>query len=811
MNAGRPALRVLKVLGVAALLLLVVLGALGAWLRGRLRASLPLLEGASEVGGLGSGVTVTRDAQGVPTLSGSSRLDIARATGWLHAQDRFFQMDTLRRRGAGELAELFGRDALPLDREARMHAFREVARKVVAAETKEHRAMMAAYAEGVNQGLAALGAPPWEYAVLRAAPRPWTEEDTVLITYAMTLDLQEGTGRYVRNLAAIRDSLGRASLAFFAPLSAPGDAPMDGSVSAQAPVPPSSEIDLRTRADAGGEMTAAAGARPWEEGMSPGSNCFAVAGGPSGGALLANDMHLHLSVPNIWYRLRLKWPGHDETGVSIPGAPFIVAGSTGRIAWGFTNSNAGVGDIVVINPSVSPDLYHGPDKEALVPYEHRRATVAVRGSKPEELDFLWTVWGPVVGQTPDGRVLVFHWTEDDPAATNMDISGLEDAADVSQAVSLSHHLGIPAQNFVVADSAGRVAWTVAGRLPRRVGYDGRLPVSWAFGDRRWEGFLSDGEVPAIVSPSGGLVWSANNRNVGGSALEALGDSGYAIAARAGQIRDDLLALRQKGRPAAPADLMAVQLDDRAVLLSWWRDLLVSALTPAATEGHPARAAILSAARSWEGRADTGSVGYRAVREFRLAAARRVLDPIFRPCLEADPGFTWWRLNYEAPLETVLRERPAHLLDRAYRSWDELLAAAVDDVAAAYARDGADPRKATWGEHNVARIEHPFAMALPRRISRWLSGWLSMPADPLAGDDHMPRVQTPAFGASERFVVSPGREAEGLFNMPGGQCANPLSPYFSAGHEAWVRGEPVPFLPGSAVHTLELRPARAAMN
>ena len=228
---------------------------------------------------------------------------------------------------------------------------------------------------------------------------------------------------------------------------------------------------------------------------------------------------------------------------------------------------------------------------------------------------------------------------------------------------------------------------------------------------------------------------------------------------------------------------------------------------AALDGHPARAAILSAARNWEGRADTSSVSYRAVRAFRLAAARRVLDPIFRPCLEADPGFTWWRLNYEAPLETVLRERPAHLLDRTYKSWDELLSAAVDDVAASYAKEHADPRTATWGEHNVARIEHPFAQALPR----WLSGWLSMPADPLAGDDHMPRVVNPTFGASERFVVSPGREAEGLFNMPGGQCANPLSPYFSAGHEAWVRGEPVPFLPGTAVHTLELRPARAAIN
>ena len=804
MNRASPALRAFKATGVAFLLVAVAAAGLAAWLRGRVRASLPQLEGGASVPGLAGPVTVTRDSLGVPTLSGSSRLDVARATGWIHAQDRFFQMDTMRRRGAGELAELFGRAALPLDREARLHGFRELARRAVAAESPAHRAIIAAYTDGVNRGLSALRAPPWEYAALRTSPRPWSAEDTFLITLAMTLDLQEGTGRYVRNLAAIRDNLGRASLAFFAPLSTPDDAPMDGSISGLAPIPPASEIDLRRRADEGPGATASAAAgRPWEEAMSPGSNCFAVAGNPASGtaAILANDTHLRLALPNVWYRMRLKWPGHDETGVSIPGAPVIVAGSTGRIAWGFTNSNAGVGDVVVINPSVSPDLYHGPDNEALVPYEHRTQTVAVRGSKPETMDFLWTVWGPVVGETPDGRVLVFHWTEDDPAATNMAIAGLEDAGDVSQAVAVAHDMGLPAQNFVVADASGRVAWTIAGRLPRRVGYDGRLPVSWAFGDRRWEGFLAGGQVPTIASPAGGLVWTANNRTVGGAALEAIGDSGYAIAARARMIRDDLLALRSAGRPLVPADLMAVQLDDRAILLGWWRDLLVASLPPKALEGHPGRAAVLEAVRSWEGRADTGSVSYRAVRTFRLAVARRVLDPVFKPCVDSDPAFTWGRLNYEAPLEALLKERPAHLLDPQFRSWEDLLAAAVDDVSSSYSREHADPRTATWGEHNIARIEHPFAQLLPR----WLGGWLSMPADPLAGDDHMPRVQDPSFGASERFVVSPGREPEGLFNMPGGQCANPLSPYFGAGHEAWVRGTPVPFLPGAAEHTLVLSP------
>lgn len=142
-----------------------------------------------------------------------------------------------------------------------------------------------------------------------------------------------------------------------------------------------------------------------------------------------------------------------------------------------------------------------------------------------------------------------------------------------------------------------------------------------------------------------------------------------------------------------------------------------------------------------------------------------------------------------------------LLDPSFATWDDLLVAAADDVARSYREAGNNLGTATWGTLNAARIEHPFARFLPR----WAATWLAMPVDPLPGDSNMPRIQHPNFGASERFVVSPGHEDAGLFNMPGGQCSNPLSPYFRAGHEAWVRGDPTPFLPGRAEHTLELAP------
>jgi penicillin amidase len=805
MSARPAARRLLATAGVILAAAVVAAAAGGLWLRGRMVACLPTLDGAASLRGLAGPVSVARDALGVPTVSGSSRIDVARAMGWVHAQDRFFQMDVLRRRGAGELSEIFGAEALPLDREARMHGFRKLAAEVLARASPGQRALVVAYSEGVNAGLAALGSKPWEYCVLRTEPRPWAPEDCVLITYAMTLDLQESTGHFVRAMAAIRDELGPASLAFFAPVSTPMDAALDGSLSAAAPIPPASEIDLRRRGPATGAGMVVAAARDagWDDRETPGSNSFAVAGdlAAGGAAMVANDMHLHLSVPNIWYRMSLRWPGHEETGVTLPGAPTLVAGSTGRIAWGFTNSNAGTGDIIIVNPSLSPELYHGPKGGSLVPYERRTEMVAVRGSKPVEMDFPWTVWGPVVAEAPGGRQLVYHWTADDPAAMNLDILDLEDAADAAGAVAIAHHVGIPAQNFVVADSAGRIAWTVAGLLPKRIGYDGRLPVSWVFGDRRWEGFLASREVPAIISPPGGILWTANNRTTGGKSLEAVGDSGYDIAARARQIRDDLSALAHGSRPIEPKDLLAVQLDDRAVLLETWHSLLVSTLGPEVVAKKAARAALLEAAQKWDGRADAASVGYRVVRAFRLAVAHRVFDPIFAPCVDRDPDFTWTRFNYEQPLETLVKERPAHLLDPSFATWDDLLAAAADDVSLLYARQHADPRTATWGERNTASIGHPLARNLPG----WASSWLGMPADPLPGDSNMPRVQDTSFGASERFVVSPGHEAAGIFHMPGGQSSNPFSPFFRAGHEAWVRGDPTPFLPGPTEHTVEMAP------
>lgn len=812
---------------VSVLALLAVL-ALG-WGYARVRASLPMLDGRAAIPGLSGPATVERDNLGVPTIRAQNRADAARALGFLHAQDRFFQMDTLRRAAAGELSEEFGLMTLPRDRAMRMHGFRRQAQASLARLPADQRALIEAYAAGVNAGLAALGARPFEYLVIRGTPQPWKPEDTLLVAYAMLLDLQDGTGTYEQSLTTLRDQLGAPGVAFFAPLLTPADAALDGTTGPVADIPGPQVLNLRakTAGSVTPEASAAAsvavrtvtpdadllGPLGRDPDAVPGSNAFALSGAhtKTGAAMVAGDMHLGLRVPNVWYRASLEFPGHRITGVTLPGVPVVIAGSNGKVAWSFTNSYADTGDLVMfdVNP-VAPSLYRAPGRTDLLEIERRHESIGIKGHKPEERDYEWTIWGPIVNRDDKGRAYAYLWTGHDPDATNLNLLRMEDAATVADGVRVAHESGIPTQNLVIADAQGDIAWTIAGRLPRRVGYSGRLPVTFQFGDREWRGPVPAGEIPAVttkpVRPGAdlaapdGRIWSANQRMLGGDALTVLGDGGYARPNRAAQIRDDLARLEH----AAPADLLAVQLDDRALFLEPWHALLLATLSPGATAENQDRAKLRGYVEKWEGRASVEAVSYPVAKLFRIAVYTRVFTPIFASCKEANPNFKWSNFLLEGAVWRLLKDRPAHLLDPSYASWDALLVAAVDDTITELNRGGVRLPYATWGKRNTAEIRHPFSYTLP-----WFfRSWLDMPRTPLPGDVDMPRVQTPTHGASERFVVSPGHEDEGIFEMPCGQSGHPMSRYYRAGHSAWERGEPTPFLPGKTEHTLTLEPAAA---
>jgi penicillin amidase len=776
----------------AAVLVLVALG-LGLWVRGRLRASLPRLDGEVRLAGLLEPVTVERDGLGIPTVAGTARGDVARATGFLHAQDRFFQMDLQRRSAAGELAELFGAAALGADRRTRVFRLRAVARRVLASAGPEDRALLESYAEGANAGLADLGAVPPEYLVLRVSPQPWLPEDSVLVLLAMYQTLHDERGVRESNLGVLQDTLPAALAAFLAPRGTPWDAPLRGPAFETPPIPGPEVFRL--------DGTPAPAPGPPRGGTPAGSNNWVVAGKRTahGDPIVAGDMHLPLGLPNIWYRASLRWTdaGGEERrahGVTLPGLPVLVAGSNERVAWAFTNTEGDWTDLVIVETE-GTDRYRTPDGP--VPFERHEETLRVLGGEDETLEVLVTRWGPIVDRDHLGRPRAMRWTALAEGGVNLLHLGLETADDLDQAMAAAHRAGSPPQNFVAADADGRIGWTVLGRIPRRVGCDGRVPASRADGTCRWDGWLDDAEYPAIADPEEGILWTANARTVNGVWLDRMGDGGYALGARAGHIRDAL-----RGREGlTEADMLELQLDVRALFLEPWRELLLGLLTPAALAADPERAELREIVAAWDGRAAVDATGYRLVRGFRLSAAVTVLGSLTAPCSAADERFSFWSLEqYEGPLWALVTERPPHLLPPEHASWEALLLDAADRTVDELTPDGRPLREATWGERNTVRIRHPLSYGAPL-----LADWIDLPPTPLPGGTHMPRVQSPGFGASQRMAVSPGREEEGYFHMPGGQSGHPLSPHYRDGHEAWIRGEPTPFLPGPTEHTLRLLP------
>ncbi len=780
--------------------LLLLVGVAVGWGWWQMRGSLPQLDGQRPLAGLSAPVKIERDVLGVPTITGSSRADVARATGFIHAQDRFFQMDLLRRTGAGELAEIFGAGAVPSDQLHRLHGFRRTAEKVLALLPPEQRVVIDAYTAGVNAGLAALPRTPWEYLVLRTAPQPWRAEDSLLVVYAMWFDLQDSTAKFELSLAALRQAIGQGGVDFFAPRGTSWDSPLDGST-----LPPASLPALRLKAPAAPAVALASPVAA--EAFFPGSNSFAVAGAhtASGAGLLANDMHLTLGVPHIWYRAAFAWTdsaglAHRLDGITLPGTPMLAVGSNGRIAWGYTNANVDAMDVVSVETETTADLFYR-SSAGFTEIEQRAEPIKVKGAEPVPFTARWTEWGPIISSSGPGRHFALHWSAHDPVATNFNVLDLETAATAAEAVAIAHRTGMPNQNFVVADHAGTIAWTLAGKIPRRRGYDGRFPVSWVYGDRKWEGWLNPDEIPVVLNPPEGLLWTANQRLVGGEAYTKLGDFGYASGPRGRQIRDDLRQLVATKQKAAPADLLAIQLDDRAVFLERWQKFLLATLTDGAVAEKRTRGELRDAVRQWSGHASTDSAAYRLVRTWRLRVAELTLAPFLAQAREAYAGFSYATFQYEDALWQLTHEQPAHLLNPEHATWESLLLAAADDVIAETKSAGVSPARYTWGDYNTLAMRHPFNSFLPA----WLARCLEMPAQPLPGGADMPRVQSPTHGASERLVVSPGHEAEGIFHMPGGQSGHPLSPYYHAGHDAWVKGEATPLLPGPTQHTLVLNP------
>lgn len=780
------------VLGSVGLALVLVAG---AWLL--LRASLPRTDGSVALSGLSAQVEMSRDSLGVPVIRAGTLTDAIRGLGFVHAQDRFFQMDLYRRRAAGELAGLFGRAALPSDRRNRTLGLRERARRHLDSLPVRDRKWIDAYTAGVNAGLADLGARPPEYLLLRVAPERWRPEDCVLTWMAASLNLDRSGPE--RTTGVMRATLPRKLVAFLVPPMTRFDVPMVVSEEEPnggyrpLPIPGPEVVDLRERGhgtnSGNGLMTLQ------NDALTPGSNAWAVDSSltEDEGALLAGDPHGRLGVPSAFYRFELHWANRSAYGASFPGFPGMLHGATGDLAVGMVNGHTDQTDRIFVEVDETDSTRYrtptGPE-----PFGSRQEVVAVRGEEDVTLDVRTTRWGPVVDTDWKGRPLVVKRAAMSPVPV---VGGLIDvltASSVPEGLDVLTNLGAVSLGFVVADAAGRVGWTLSGPHPRRTGFDGSVPTSWAETGTGWEGLVTDSERPVIADSGRARVFHANNRPVGIDLFEEIRFLPSNTGVRAHRIRT-LLDSRDVFDEAAFHEM---QLDLRTPYFDYARDIVLEVVAP--DDSNTLLRRVRGHVADWDGTAATDQVGFRLLTVYNEALLRRVLGALLAPADSAAPssGPPWSKAR-EAFLR-ILEERPAHLVPPGYETWREFLRSTLENSMSEIQTDPERPDiNASWGEVNRLDYRHPLG-GLPL-----LGDLLNMERTPISGGAMALKAQAPAGGQMLRLVVNPAHPERATLHLPVGQSGHFLSPHYDDFQSSWIAGETRPLVAGPPESSFKLLP------
>lgn len=755
------------------------------------RGSLPLLDGEVASSDLKDRVIVTRDAEGFVTLHGKSREDIAFATGFAHAQDRFFQMDLLRRMSSGELSALLGEKLLKRDQQHRFHQFRKLAITVIDQLEPKEKKLLKAYTKGVNRGLSSLSVRPFEYLLLGQAPKPWKEEDTILVSITFFFQMQDGTGKNDWTRGVIEATLPKQVATFFLQNGSNWQAALDDSLQPILPIPEEKYFSYLKTYQHPAHLNFLACHHFKDTFSFAGSNQWAVA--PAWTRqfrpLLSNDMHLRLSLPNAWYRTAFRYQdeqGHEHfvAGLTLPGTPVMVIGSNQKIAWGLTNAFVDATDLAILTlDEKDPGSYM--TKEGPLPFEREIELIEIKGKEPYLLPITKTIFGPVIDKPYLGNKVALMWTAHNPQAFNLKLIELEEISLAKEALSLGPKIRIPNLNLMIVDSQGNIGWTVTGAIPKRVGFDGTIPVSFADGSKRWEGFLD--EVPIILNPERGKLWTANHRNLGDPWDDVLGKTGQLNGIRGVIIRNELM----KHHSATPEDMLALQMSINGSFFDRWQKLLLEIPT-----ADPKIEEIQTLVLSWDGKASDSSAFYW-IRLFREKVTDQILQHVLRPCFLAWEDFDPSSRDFEEPVFMIASNKPSYLVPKPFKTWDEAFLATLKLTLSEHA-DSLETY--TWGKKNSIKLRHPLSSELS--LFQFL---IDIPETPSSGDYYTPKVIGERVGASQRMIVSPGYEEEGMMHMPGGQSGHPLSPYYQSGHENWLNGVYSPFLPGQPQHTLILSP------
>ncbi len=753
---------------------------------------LPQLDGTASLPELRQEVTVDRDAWGVPFIRASSVEDAITAQGYVVAQDRLFQMDLLRRAAAGELSEVIGPATLDLDRENRTLGLRAAAERDVKLLPAERRALLEAYARGVNRFLADHRKRlPWEFTALRYEPRPWSPEDTLLVGAYMYKNLTT-TWRWELNRAKVTERVGAERAADLFAVESPLDHFIVGSD--VAPAPPRDPRTTRParkpsgqdsrpalasdREVRGAQQAALAALDAFEEetALFAGSNNWVVDGRhtASGKPLLANDTHLQLSVPCIWYIVHITAPGWNVKGFALPGVPLVIIGQNERIAWGFTNNGADVQDLYIetFNPA-NPLEYRANGN--WVRAEVRKEVIHVKGRPDETLDVVITRHGPVV-HSEGGRAYALRWTAAEPGGLAASTFLLGRAHNWDEFLTVCREINGPAQNAVYADVDGNIGFVVSAVIPIRKNGDGSVPVPGDTDDYEWTGYVPFEELPKTLNPPSGMIATANARVVGPGYAHFLTNR-WVGPYRTERIYE-LLGERNNFRPE---DFIRLQTD----VLSLPHRFLAQELFRASQHARPVEVSaqnLLPPLKGWDAHAQKTSVEMAFVEFTRRALMERLL----RPYLGDDWRlYNWFRDGVF--LENVLRERPARWLPKEFHSYDDLLMASADDAVRRLQAQSGNPNLATWtwGRFILLQMTHPLVQ------TGWLARWPGVGPIEQPGAANTVKQTGRSFGPAMRFVADLSNPDKSLMNITLGESGQLGSSHYRDQLPAWFEGRGVP--------------------
>lgn len=746
---------------------------------------------------LGSNVKVSFDSSGVPLIEAENRKDAIYVLGYLMARDRLFQMDLLRRTASGRLAEVLGATQLENDRKARVIGFHRIVSEILENLPFDQQEVLEVYARGVNSYIERESL-PFEFRLCGYKPEPWTAESGLLVFMEIYKRLC-GDGKDKRMLTLMEEVLPPEVVAFFV---TDEDEYTTTMVGGEEPLRPSGNIPkealvrlIRSWKRLGQEKVKSSVPL-----FTPpiGSNQWAVSGERTfdGRAIISNDMHLELGMPNIWYRACLKYENSVMCGVFLPGAMIMVAGSNGHVGWGFTRMCGDNLDLVrlKVNPN-QPQEYQTP--EGWEPFREIDEVILVKGGKDVIHKVKVTRWGPVYGEPLLGDELVLRWTALSPDGVDLGLIQMDAVRTIEEGIDVMTRWAGPPLNVMMADQSGHIAWTLCGKFPSRRGFDGYTATSWADPAIGWDGYIPSTELPRVIDPPEGLLLTANNRILGSKYPHRLGFN-FCGGYRAYRIQKRLLEMSSVDE----RDMHELQLNVDAEFYRFYQKIALEALDQ--MEGKVRAGKLKSLRRAlnaWDGRVHKNSKGIPLVFLFHQRLTQDVLDPFFGSCRELDPSFRFLWVNYEKPLRAILAQKDVELFNTDCVSWAEylfqILAGCAHELMFSSRKLKLDA--VTWGDVNQSFIVHPLSFLFPE-----LWSLLNIPHQGMDGCLHSINASWAGFGVSERYAVSPGHEREGTFAMPGGQSSHPLSIHYDDHHKDWMQGTYSSFYPGEPVYIINFQ-------